>query len=151
MAPDMSEEFVISLALSLHSKNLRWWTIVIAQLQLRLNCGPVLQLSYNSVLFWQAKDNTSLRCEGGLTQKGEASIHLGFLFSNVFVCSPLSLPYANWASKEGSMFVSPEVLTPVHGFSFVPFLQAFPFLCLLATILDSFSYSNSLILSLQLV
>ena len=43
-------------------------------------------------------------------------------------------------SQEGGVFVSPEVLTLVHGFSFVPFLQAFPFLCLLATtILDSFS------------
>ena len=37
------------------------------------------------------------------------------------------------------MFVSPEVLTPVRGFSFVPFSRAFPFLYLLATtILDSF-------------
>ena len=108
----------------------------------------MLQISYNSVLFWQAKDNTPLRHDGGLIQKGEASIHLGFLFLYVFVRSPLSLPCANWASKEGGMFVSPEVLTPVHGFSFVPFFQAFPFLCLLATILDCFSYSNYLILSL---
>ena len=37
------------------------------------------------------------------------------------------------------MFVSPEVLTLVRGFSFVPFSWAFPFVCLLATtILDSF-------------
>ena len=51
----------------------------------------------------------------------------------------MSLPYANWASQEGSVFVSPEDLTLVCGFSLVPFLQAFSFLCLLATvILDSF-------------
>ena len=37
-----------------------------------------------------------------------------------------------------NLFVSPEVLTLVRGFSFVPFFQTFPFLCLLATtILDS--------------
>ena len=36
------------------------------------------------------------------------------------------------------LFVSPEVLTLVLGFSFVPFSQAFSFLCLLAIdILDS--------------
>ena len=51
----------------------------------------------------------------------------------------MSLPYANWASQEGRVFVSPEDLTLVCGFSLVPFLQAFSFLCLLATaILDSF-------------
>ena len=37
------------------------------------------------------------------------------------------------------VFVSPEFLTLVHGFSFVPFSQDFPFPCLLATaILDFF-------------
>ena len=51
----------------------------------------------------------------------------------------MSLPYANRAGQEGGVFVLPEILTPVHGFSFIPFSQAFPFLCLLATtILDSF-------------
>ena len=55
------------------------------------------------------------------------------------VSSPLSLPYANWASQEGEVFVSPEFLTLVHGLSFVPFSLDFPFLCLLATnILESF-------------
>ena len=57
----------------------------------------------------------------------------------MFVSPILSLPYANWASQEGDVFVSPEVLTPVHGFAFAPFSQAFSLLCLLATtILDSF-------------
>ena len=56
-----------------------------------------------------------------------------------FVSSPLSLPYANWASQEGGVFVPPKVFTLVCGFSFVLFSQAFPFLCFLATaILDSF-------------
>ena len=99
----------------------------------------MLQLSYNSVLFWQAKDNTSLRCEGGLTQKGEASIHLGLLLLCVYLLPTLSQPYANWAGQEEGGFVPPEVLTLFCAFSFVLFLQAFPFLCLLATtILYSF-------------
>ena len=39
----------------------------------------------------------------------------------------------------GGLFVSPEVLTPVLRRTFVLFLWAFSFLCLLATaILDSF-------------
>ena len=43
------------------------------------------------------------------------------------------------AKKRVYLFVRTEVLTPVCRYSFVPFLQAFPFLCLLATaILDSF-------------
>ena len=51
----------------------------------------------------------------------------------------MCLLYANLAGHKGVVFVSPEVLTLVHGFCFVPFFQAFPFLCLLATtILDSF-------------
>ena len=37
-----------------------------------------------------------------------------------------------------NLFVSPDILTLVRGFSFVLFFQNFPFLCLLATtILDS--------------
>ena len=71
--------------------------------------------------------------------KGEASILLGFLLLYVCLLPTLSLPYASWDSLEGPVFILPEVITPVHRFSFVPFSQAFPFLCLLAiTILDSF-------------
>ena len=87
----------------------------------------------------QAKESTPSRREGGLISKERPQSVLDSSF-HMFVSYPsLSLPHANWASQEGGMFVSPEVLTLVHGFSFVPFLQAFPFLCLLATtILDSF-------------
>ena len=87
----------------------------------------------------QAKESTPSRREGGLISKERPQSVLASSF-HMFVSYPtLSLPHANWASQEGGMFVSPEVLTLVHGFSFVPFLQAFPFLCLLATtILDSF-------------
>ena len=55
MAPDMSGECVIFSVLSHRNKNLKWWTSVIA----------LLQLSF----IWQAKENTSLRCEGGPIQK----------------------------------------------------------------------------------
>ena len=52
---------------------------------------------------------------------------------------PLSLLYVSWASLEGGMFVSPEILTPVYGFSFASFLQTFLLLCVIATtILDPF-------------
>ena len=121
----MSGESVIPSVLSRCSKDLKWQTSVIA----------LLQLSF----IQQAKDSTPLRHEGGLTQKERPQSVLASSFYSC-VSSLLSLPYANWASQEGGMFVSPEVLTPVLGFSFVPFLWIFPFLCLLATtILDSFS------------
>ena len=56
-----------------------------------------------------------------------------------FVPSSLYQPYANWAGQEGDVFVSPEIFTSVHRFSFVTFSRAFLYLCLLATtILDTF-------------
>ena len=120
----MSGESVIPSVLSRCSKDLKWQTSVIA----------LLQLSF----IQQAKDSTPLRHEGGLTQKERPQSVLASSFYS-FVSSLLSLPYANWASQEGSVFVSPEVLPRVHGCPFVPFLRAFSFLCLLATaILDSF-------------
>ena len=72
------------------------------------------------------------------------------------VSSPLSMPNTHWAIQVGGLFVSPEVLTLVHGFSFVRCVCvcvcvcvcAFPFLCLLATtIWTLFSYSNYLAVS----
>ena len=94
---------------------------------------------YSSVtaqgFIWQAKDSMPSRCVcvwGGYP-KGEASICLGFLLFYVSLLPTLSLPHANWVSQEGGMFVAPEVLTLVHGFSFVLFSQAFLYLCLLAT------------------
>ena len=76
---------------------------------------------------------------GQADPKGEASIRIGFLLLYICLLPPLSLLYANLTGHKGVVFVSPEVLTLAHGFCFVSFLQAFPFLCLLATaILDSF-------------
>ena len=99
-------ECVISSVLSCRSKDLKWWTSVTAWLQLSF--------------IWQAKDNTPSRCEGGPTPKERPS-SFGFLLASSFypfVSSPLSLPYANWASQEGGVFVSPDVLIPVCRFSF---------------------------------
>ena len=111
--------------LSHWSKDLKWW--VTAQGFIR-----------------QAKDSTPSRCDGRHTPKEKPQSVLASFF---YVClfSTLSLPHANWASQEGGMFVSPEVLTLVRGFSFFLLSQAFLYLCLLATaILDPFSYSNYL-------
>ena len=95
--------------------------------------------SVSAQFYRQAKDSLPSKCEGRLTPKGE-SLNLSWLYLFIhLVSSLLSLPFANWASQEGDVFVSPEFLTLVHGFSFVPFSQDFPFPCLLATaILDFF-------------
>ena len=99
----------------------------------------MLQLSF----IWQARENTSLKHEGRLTQKTQKRKKIrearGSILAPLLICffppphSPApSLPYVNWASQE---FASPEVLGP----SFVLFVWAFSFLFLLATtILDSF-------------
>ena len=113
------------------SKYLKQWTSVTARLQLR-------------VLFGRQRIVHPRGVRAGIP-KGEASICLGFLLLHVCLLSTLSLPHANWTSQEGGMFVSPEVLTLVHGFSFFLLSQAFLYLCLLATaILDTFPYSNYL-------
>ena len=121
----MSGEFVISSVLSHCSKTLR----------------PRVDQCYSSV--WQAKENTSLKCEGRPTQKTQKTEKIreagGSILAPLFICffllptpSAPSLPYVNWANQA---FASPEVLEP----SFVLFVQAFSFLCLLATtILDFF-------------
>ena len=113
----LSGECVISTVLSGRSRDLKRWT--------------VLQLSYSSEFYSASK--------GWVDPKAEVPICLGFLLLYICLLPILSLPYANWAGQGGGVFVSPEVLTPILGFSFVPFLQAFLFLCLLdTTILDSF-------------
>ena len=61
---------------------------------------------------------------------------------------PHALPKAG---QEGGVFVLPEVLTPVPGFSLVRFLRVFPFLWLLALpFWTPFSYSNYLTLAFSL-
>ena len=65
--------------------------------------GPVLQLSF----IWQAKENTSLRCESGLTKrcKEKRGWRLNSFSSfYMFYLLPMSLPYVNWASQEGCLF-----------------------------------------------
>ena len=87
----------------------------------------------------QAKENAPSRREGRLISKARPQSGLASSFYTFVSYPNLSLPYANWVSQEGGVFVSPRVLTLVHGFSFVPFLRAFLFLCVLVTaILDSF-------------
>ena len=87
----MLGEFVISLVLFPCSKKLKRWTDL------------VLQLSF----IWQAKENTSLRHEGWLTQKIQREEKPGANFVSSFyvlflLC--LSLSYVNWASQEGCLF-----------------------------------------------
>ena len=115
----LCQESVISLALSYWNKDLKQETSATAQLQLR-------------VLFGKQRIVHPPGVRADWPQKRGLNLYWPPHFIH-FVSSPLILPYANWASQEGVVFVSPEVLTLVCGFSFVPFLQAFPFLCLLTT------------------
>ena len=99
MAVYTSGEYVISLALSCHSKDLKQRT--------DQHYSSVLQLSF----IWQAKENTSSRCEGGLTQKTLREekypcplLSFGFSFYMFSFLLPPGLPYVNRASKEGCLF-----------------------------------------------
>ena len=82
---------------------------VVAQFKCWASVTAWLQVSF----IWQAKENASLRHEGGPTQKtlGEEKNLLHpcliltpfYVFVFVFLL-PLSLPYVNWASQEGCLF-----------------------------------------------
>ena len=91
----MSGEFVIFSVLSCSSKNLKQWTD---------HCySSMLQLSF----IGQAKENTSSRHEGGLTQKTRREEKTEAQFWLLFLCfflPALSLPYVNWSSQEGCLF-----------------------------------------------
>ena len=119
----LSEECVISLVLFHCSKDFKQRTSVTAQ----------LQLSFTG----QAKESTPSTCEDMPTQKERAQSWLP-LFTD-FVSSPQNLPYANWASQKGGVFVSPEFLTSVCEFSFVPFLC---FVCLFVCFFPSLYFSH---------
>ena len=70
--------------------------------QLKTSVTAWLQLSF----IWQAKENASLRREGGPTQKKRREERDSIL-APLFICFfllPLSLPYVNWASQEGCLF-----------------------------------------------
>ena len=93
--------------------------------------GPVLQLCVTAQFYLESKGKYILEAWGHAdpkdTKRREASVPiLAPLF--MFFLLPLGLPYVNWASQAGVLFVLPEVLTPVLEPSFVPFLHAFPFL-----------------------
>ena len=107
-------------------------------LQQKFEMADQCYSSLTAQFYSQAKEGTPSRLtEGGLTPKERPQSILASSFYTFVFSSPWL--YANWTGQEGGVFVSPEVLTPVCGFSFLPFSWAFPFLCLLATtILDYF-------------
>ena len=107
----VSGDCVICLVLSYGSKDLKWHTSVTVQLQLR-------------VLFGKQRIVHPPGVRADWPQKRGLNLYWPPHFIH-FVSSPLILPYANWASQEGVVFVSPEVLTLVCGFSFVPFCSIF--------------------------
>ena len=123
----MIKHNVIYSVLSRHSKDSKPQTRVTAWLQLKS-------------FIQQAKDSTSSRHEGGPDQR--RGLSPSWLYSCIysFASSLLSLLYAGGLAKKGvCLFHLTSSLAPVHGYSFVPFSRAFPFLCLLATtIFDPF-------------
>ena len=119
---DMSGECVISLGLSLCSKDLKWWASVRAWLQLR-------------VLFSKQRRVHPQGMRAGWPQRRDLSP--SWLPAFIHLSSPSESAVCK-LGQPGGLFVSPETLTLVLRFTFVPFWGAFSFLCLLATtILDS--------------
>ena len=95
----MWRECVISSVLPCSSKDLKWQTSI----------TPQLQLSF----IWQAKENTSSRCEGQLTQKTrrEEKPPAQFWLLFLYVFSPHPEPALCKLGRPGGLFVLPEVLT----------------------------------------
>ena len=96
------EECVISSVLSRYGKILKQW---------KDRCySSMLQLSF----IWQAKENTSSRCEGQLTQKTrrEEKPPAQFWLLFLYVFSPHPEPALCKLGRPGGLFVLPEVLTP---------------------------------------
>ena len=109
----MLGEFVMSLVLSHHSKNLK----------LQMN------QCYSSVLLGKTNNSIPWRSDHGLTQKmkrREAPAQFWPLFLHV-LCPP-SEPALCKLGYPGGLFVLPEVLTPVLGPSFVLVTQALYFI-----------------------
>ena len=133
MAPDVSEKFAISSVLCRHSKNLRWWTSVIARLQLRLNGGAVLQLSDSSVLLGKQRKIHPRDVRAGQPKRRDG-LSFRSPFDTLFLL-PLSQPYVNWAGQEGSLFHLRFSLRSLD----IPIFEGIFLLCILATsILNSF-------------
>ena len=82
------------------------YILVMAQFKWQGSVTAQLQLSF----IWQAKENTSSRCEGRPTQKKQRE-ERGSILASLFICFfffsllPLNLPYANWASQEGFLLL----------------------------------------------
>ena len=94
---------------------------------------------YSSVLFGKQRKLHSQGVRAGQPKDAKRRETRGSILAPLFIrffLLPLSLPYVN--CQPGGLFASPEVLTPVLEPSFVLFSQAFSFLCLLATTIDSF-------------
>ena len=110
--------------------------------------GPDLQLSF----IWQAKENASSRHEGGLFQKIQREkrpvVQFWLLFI-YFFSPPLSLPFVNWASKEGYLFHLRFSLWS-SDLSLFHFCGLFPFFVFQPPLIWTlFSYSNYLTFSPQ--
>ena len=121
IAPDRSSECVISMVLSLYSKNLKWRTSVIA----------LLQLSF----IWQAKKIHPQDMKVSRPKRREG-LNLGAFYYMIFLF-PLSLPYVNWASQKGVCVTWGSHSSPQTFLCSI--FAGFSLLCLLATsILDSF-------------
>ena len=113
MALYMLGEFVISSVLSFHNKNLKRGT------------DPVSQLSF----IWQAKENTSSRCEVGPMQKTQRKPEAQFFY--MFFSAPPQPAQCKLGQARG-MFISPEVPTLIIRPFLCSILVGFSFLCLLA-------------------
>ena len=128
----LSGDCEISLVLSRHSKNLKWWT----------------DQCYSSVLFRKQRKihPWGLRVGQPKRQEEKRSPWLNFCSSfYIFFFLPLSLAYVDWASQEDCCFTWGSHSGP-RTFLCSIFL-GFSLLCLLATaIWTPFSYSNYLTL-----
>ena len=114
------------------------YSYVTGQFKQQTSVTACLQLSF----VWQAKENTSLRSEGGPTQK-QLGAQFWLLFLNVFSL-PLSLPCVNWASQEGCLLYLRFSFWPSDHPMFY-FHRLFPFFVFQSLLFwTPFSYSTYL-------
>ena len=126
----MLGECVTSLVLSSCCKYLKWWTSVTAGFQLRV-------LFSKQTKVYPPGRRACQPLRRGILSSSWHPLFISFSILPAPVLCKLSWP--------GGLSVSSEVLTPVPGFSFVPFSWAFPFLCLFSSVQFSHSVvSNSL-------
>lgn len=79
--------------------------------------------------YLSAVDITSSRWGAGQPSEKTLIVLVSSFYTFVLPCSWACSSYSQGWPRRGCVF-SPEVLTPIHGVSFVPFLQALPFLYL---------------------